>query len=94
MVLTGSVVELALKLVQHSGIFNSLWEVYGKSKTPLRRKGYALITSLCLLLLIFAQIKRENVAGPSSLGGDVKMEAIDNFDNDEEDEDMEEVSYS
>jgi len=38
-------------------------------------------------------IKGENVAGPSSFGGDIKMEGPDDEDDDdEEDEDMEEVS--
>ncbi|KAF9062868.1 transcription initiation factor IIF, beta subunit-domain-containing protein [Rhodocollybia butyracea] len=38
-------------------------------------------------------IKGENFAGPSSLGDDVKMEGVDGFEeDDEEDEDMEEVS--
>lgn len=49
--------------------------------------------SLLVLLLTCTQIKGENVAGPSSFGGDIKMEGPDDEDDDdEEDEDMEEVS--
>lgn len=80
-----------IAFLHRSGEYNGLWEV----KDTFKEEGVRLSSNLSVLVLSLtsAQIKGENVAGPSFLGGDIKMEGPDEEDDDdEEDEDMEEVS--
>lgn len=78
--------------LHRSGEYNGLWEV----KDTFKEEGVGLSLNHemkpCSKIIPSVQIKGENFAGSSSFEGDVKMEDANGFEDDEEDEDMEEVS--
>jgi len=80
--------------LHRSGEHNGLWEL----KDTFKDEGVRILPSRLLIqnltLALLVQFKAESLAGPSGLSqdSDVKMESqVDEYDDDE-DEDMEEVS--
>jgi transcription initiation factor TFIIF subunit beta len=82
-----------IAFLHRSGEHNGLWELKANFKDDLSTVRGSPLVVVGWLTPLGAQIKPEDVPGPSGSGaGDVKMEDMDDDDEEEEDDDMEEVS--